>query len=594
MMAFRLPGLHRRRSLTGAYLSSRGTSSSAVTSVLLRTASSPRTGRPLASASSSLASRAGVSASHVSFKRTGELSLAFTATSISSHLPSTSCRANSSLASAHPLPAAPWLTHNTSGTDSMGTSAVTSRSPPKYANFINGQFVASESTRLIDVTDPATNSVIAYVPQSSTEEMQMATDAAKAAYLKWREVPVQQRQRIMLQLQGLIRDNHDELAYLITAEQGKTLSDARGDVFRGLEVVESACSIGDLLLGETIENLADGLDCVSYRQPLGVCSGVCPFNFPAMIPLWMFPIAITAGNSFIIKPSEKTPGACMMLAQLAKEAGLPDGVLNVIHGAKDAVDYLCDAPDIRAISFVGSNTTGEYIHARGTSNGKRVQANLGAKNHSVILPDYPKTTAKAIAGAAFGAAGQRCMALSAAVFVGDAKAVVTDIVEEAKKFTVGCGFTEGVDVGPLISPESKTRVEQLVTQAIEQGAKLELDGRGTLVNGYTGNFVAPTILSNVDPSNIAHKEEIFGPVLVCLEANTLDDAIELINNNPYGNGCAIFTQNGACARKFQHEIDVGQVGINVPIPVPLPFFSFTGSRGSIRGDIHFCKFSVSI
>lgn len=274
MMTLRLPGLRRRSlDLTGAYLSIHGMSSSAVTSFLLRTAASARTRRPVASAASSLSTSTRVAAvsvlPHMSFKST-ELSLASTATSISSHLPPTSCRANSSLASAHPLPAAPWLTHNTA---SMGSAAVTSRSPPKYANFINGQFVASESSRLINVTDPATNSVIAHVPQSSTEEMQTATDAAKSAYFKWREVPVQQRQRIMLQLQALIRDNHDKLAYLITAEQGKTLSDARGDVFRGLEVVESACNIGDLLLGETAENLADGLDCISYRQPLGVCSG---------------------------------------------------------------------------------------------------------------------------------------------------------------------------------------------------------------------------------------------------------------------------------------------------------------------------------
>ena len=262
----------------------------------------------------------------------------------------------------------------------------------------------------------------------------------------------------------------------------------------------------------------------------------------------------------------------MMLAQLATEAGLPNGVLNVIHGAKDTVDYLCDAPDIRAISFVGSNVAGEYIHARGTGNGKRVQANLGAKNHAIIMPDYPEATAKAIVGAAFGAAGQRCMALSSVVFVGDSREIMTEIVEEAKKLTIGCGFAEGVDMGPLISPESKFRVEQIISQAVEQGAKLALDGRGAVVSGYNGNFVGPTILSNIDPCNVAYKEEIFGPVLVCLEADTLDDGIELINSNPYGNGCAIFTQSGACARKFQHEVDVGQVGINGKCAIALCCF----------------------
>jgi len=314
-----------------------------------------------------------------------------------------------------------------------------------------------------------------------------------------------------------------------------------------------------------------------------------PFNFPAMIPLWMFPIACTAGNTFVMKPSEKDPGACMMLAQLASEAGLPDGVLNIIHGGKESVDFICDDTDIRAVSFVGSNAVGAYIHARGTATGKRVQANLGAKNHATILPDADREeTVKAIAGAAFGAAGQRCMALSAIILVGSAQEWLPDIVEEAKKLRVGSGFHEGVDVGPLISPEAKDRAEQIIEEATNEGAILELDGRGTVVPGFeNGNFLSPTIISNVSPFNTAYKEEIFAPVLVCLEADTLEDAISLTNANPFGNGCSIFTSSGASARKFQHEIDVGQVGINVPIPVPLPFFSFTGSRGSIRGDVNF-------
>ena len=479
------------------------------------------------------------------------------------------------------LPHAPWLLSSSSGA-------------PAYTNLIDGQSVPSTSKELIDVTDPATNNAIAQVPQSTPSELESAVASAKTAFESWRNVPIQQRQRVMLKYQDLIRQYTDDIANLITLEQGKTLTDAKGDIFRGLEVVESACYLGPSLMGETLGNLSDGLDCVSYRQPLGVCAGIAPFNFPAMIPLWMFPVACTAGNTFVMKPSEKTPGACLMLANLAQEAGLPDGVLNVVHGAKDTVDFLCDAPDIRAISFVGSNVAGEYIHARGTANGKRVQANLGAKNHAVILPDAPEGAAKALAGAAFGAAGQRCMALSAVVFVGDAKAMLPEIIAEAKGYKVGSGFDEGVDVGPLISKESKDRVESIISRSVEEGAKLELDGRETDVHGYaTGNFVGPTVLSNIDVENIAYKEEIFGSVLVCLEVDTLDEAIELVNSNPYGNGTGIFTQSGACARKFVHEIDVGQVGVNVPIPVPLPFFSFTGSRGSIRGDVHFCKYHMS-
>ena len=297
----------------------------------------------------------------------------------------------------------------------------------------------------------------------------------------------------------------------------------------------------------------------------------------------------TAGNTFVMKPSEKTPGAALLLAQLAQEAGLPDGVLNIVHGGKDTVNAICDHPDIRAISFVGSNLAGEYIFARGTANGKRVQANLGAKNHAAILPDADKdATIRALVGAAFGAAGQRCMALSVVILVGDAKEWIPDLVREASKLTVGSGFQEGVDVGPLITSESKERVESIIGQAVEQGATLSLDGRNTVVKGYeTGNFVGPTILSTIKTDNIAYTTEIFGPVLVVLEAETLEDAMTIINQNPYGNGCAIFTQSGAAARKFQQEINIGQVGVNVPIPVPLPMFSFTGSRNSIRGDVHF-------
>jgi len=430
---------------------------------------------------------------------------------------------------------------------------------------------------------------VSKLPLTTPQEMQAASDAAEKAFVQWRETPVTSRVRLMFKLQSLIQQHSEEIAQIITKEQGKTLADARGDVFRGLEVVEHTCSTASLAMGETVENVSKNIDTYSYRQPLGVCAGITPFNFPAMIPLWMFPLAIACGNTFILKPSEKDPGAPMFLSKLAMEAGIPDGVINVIHGTRNAVNFLCDDPAIKAISFVGSNQAGEYIHARGTAKGKRVQANLAAKNHATILPDANKEQAlNALVGAAFGAAGQRCMALSAAVFVGETKNWIPDLVQRAKKLRVSSGFEPHSDLGPLISDEAKKRVERLIQTGIDQGAKILLDGRGIKVPGFEkGNFVGPTILSDVRSDMECYKDEIFGPVLICLSVDTLDDAINLINKNPYGNGTAIFTKSGASARKYQHEIDVGQVGLNLPIPVPLPMFSFTGSRGSFVGSTHF-------
>lgn len=362
-----------------------------------------------------------------------------------------------------------------------------------------------------------------------------------------------------------------------------------GDIFRGLEVVESACWMAPAMMGESLQGLSRGIDCTSWREPLGVTAGIAPFNFPAMIPLWMFPLSITAGNTMVLKPSEKTPGATMMLAQLAKDSGLPDGVLQVVHGGKPLVEKICRHHDIQSISFVGSSMAGSYIYEEGNRHGKRVQANLGAKNHAVILEDADRDqVVKAVVGAAFGAAGQRCMALSTLVCVGSTKDWINDIVEQARQLKVGCGFDPTTEIGPLISAESKQRVESMIEVAIQQGATLMLDGRGTVIDGFpTGNFVGPTVLSKVSTDNICYTEEIFGPVLTCLEADSLDDAMNIINANPYGNGCALFTNSGSAARKFTHGINVGQVGINTPIPVPLPMFSFTGSRGSILGDINF-------
>ena len=456
-------------------------------------------------------------------------------------------------------------------------------------NFINGVFEESKATKWFEVHNPASQELVTKVPQSTKEELDRAVAGAQAAFKGWRDTPIQQRQRIYLKLQALIRQHTEELAESITREQGKTLQDARGDVFRGLEVVETACNMGNNIMGETLENLASGIDTYSYRQPLGVTAGICPFNFPAMIPLWMFPVATVLGNTMVLKPSERDPGAAMILAKLAKEAGLPDGVLQIVHGGVDTVNYICDAPPIRAISFVGGNAAGIHIHERGTKNGKRVQSNLGAKNHATVMPDADKEmTINAIVGAAFGAAGQRCMALSCVIFVGETKNWIPEIVERARKLRVGSGFDPKTDIGPMISPTAKARAVNLIEAGIQDGAKCLLDGRNIVVPGYEkGNFIGPTMLSGVDAKNRAYTEEIFGPVLVCLNVDTLEDAIAFTNKSPYGNGCAIFTQSGVNARKYQYEVDVGQVGINVPIPVPLPFFSFTGSRGSIRGDIHF-------
>ncbi len=420
-------------------------------------------------------------------------------------------------------------------------------------------------------------------------QMESAVAAASAAYPAWRETPIQSRVRVYLKYQQLVRENMDDVARLITLEQGKTMADARGDVFRGLEVVEHACSAATLTMGETAENLAANVDSYSYRVPLGVAAGITPFNFPAMIPLWMFPLATACGNTYVLKPSERDPGATMRLIELAEEAGVPPGVVNVIHGAHDAVNFVCDAPDIKAISFVGGNTAGEHIYARGTATGKRVQSNMGAKNHGVIMPDADKESVlNALVGAAFGAAGQRCMALSTAVFVGAAAEWIPEIAERAAALKVGPGHEDGVDVGPMISPAAVKRANAIIQDGVDAGGKLLLDGRGVAPAGYeSGNWLGPTLIAEAGPGNPAYEEEIFGPVLVTTAVDSLEEAIALVNANKYGNGTAIFTQSGAAARKFQHEVEAGQVGINIPIPVPLPFFSFTGNKASIRGDMNF-------
>ncbi|RPB27157.1 putative methylmalonate-semialdehyde dehydrogenase [Terfezia boudieri ATCC MYA-4762] len=458
-------------------------------------------------------------------------------------------------------------------------------SPVNTKNFIDNQLVESNTDLWIDLHDPATNNLVTRVPQSTDAELKAAVDSAAKAWPAWKAASLLTRQQIMFRLVGLIRQHWDRLAASITLEQGKTFSDAKGDVLRGLQVAETACGITTQLTGEVLE-VAKDMETRSYREPLGVVAAICPFNFPAMIPLWCLPLATVTGNCLIMKPSERDPGAAMIIAELAKEAGLPDGVLNIVHGAAKTVDFIIDEPRIKAISFVGSDKAGKYIYARGSEKGKRVQANLGAKNHACVMPDANKNaTLNAIVGAAFGAAGQRCMALSTLVLVGETRNWLPEIVERAKLLKVNGGFEEGADLGPVISPQSKVRIEGLIQSGVDDGATLLLDGRGYKPPKYpNGNFVGPTILSNVKPSMRCYKEEIFGPVLVCLEVETLDEAINLINANEYGNGVAIFTNSGAVAGKFQRDIEAGQVGINVPIPVPLPMFSFTGNKNSIAGN----------
>ncbi|TAM01842.1 MAG: CoA-acylating methylmalonate-semialdehyde dehydrogenase [Paraburkholderia sp.] len=457
----------------------------------------------------------------------------------------------------------------------------------KVKLLINGEFVDSGTTEWREVINPATQEVLAYVPFATREEIAAAVQSAHAAFATWKKTPIGTRMRIMLKLQALIRENLQRIAITLSAEQGKTIPDAEGDVFRGLEVVEHAASIGTLQQGEFSENVAGAVDTYTLRQPVGVCAGITPFNFPAMIPLWMFPMAIVCGNTFVLKPSEQDPLSTMMLVELALQAGVPKGVLNVVHGGKEVVDALCTHEHVKAVSFVGSTAVGTHVYRLGSEHGKRVQSMMGAKNHAVVLPDANREhTLNALAGAGFGAAGQRCMATSVIVLVGSSAQWLPELVEKAKLLKVNAGNEPNTDIGPVVSRAAKQRVLGLIETGVKEGATLLLDGRDVVVKGYEdGNFIGPTIFSDVTTDMEIYKTEIFGPVLVVLQVATLDEAIALVNRNPFGNGVGLFTQSGAAARKFQSEIDIGQVGINIPIPVPVPYFSFTGSRGSKLGDL---------
>ncbi|KAL3069059.1 hypothetical protein niasHT_034289 [Heterodera trifolii] len=459
-------------------------------------------------------------------------------------------------------------------------------------NWIHGQRVESKTKEWIELTNPATNEVVGLVPESTLDEMQLAVDLCKKAFRSWRNSSVVTRQQCMFKLQELIKRDMKKLAENVTKEQGKTLSDAEGDVFRGLQVVEFACNAASLLLGEHLPNIAKDMETYSLRLPLGVTAGICPFNFPAMIPLWMFPLALVSGNTMLMKPSEQDPGATMMLMELAKEAGIPDGCVNVIHGTRSAVTFICEQPDIKAISFVGSDQAGKYIYEHGSKFGKRVQSNMGAKNHGVILPDANR---EHTLNQALSSLPRHSVLRGSDVwhslrpFLWALRADGFLIWwNEPGNCASALGWEAETDIGPVISQKAKERICELVESALEEGADVPLDGTNVTVKGFEkGNFVGPTVITGVKPEMLCYKEEIFGPVLCVLETETLDEAMDLINKNPYGNGTALFTRSGIAAHRFVSEIDVGQVGINVPIPVPLPMFSFTGSRGSFLGDAKF-------
>ncbi|MFO1061723.1 MAG: CoA-acylating methylmalonate-semialdehyde dehydrogenase [Dongiaceae bacterium] len=456
-------------------------------------------------------------------------------------------------------------------------------------HFIQGKLVPGESGRFGDVFNPATGEVAARVPLASAAELDRAVLAAAAAFPTWSAVTPLQRSRVMFRFKSLVEANMDRLAALVTAEHGKVLSDARGSVQRGLEVVEFACGIPQMLKGEFTENVGTNIDSWSIRQPLGVCAGITPFNFPAMVPMWMFPIALACGNTFVLKPSERDPSASLLMAELLKQAGLPDGAFNVVHGDKEAVDAILHHPEIQAVSFVGSTPIAEYIYRTGCTNAKRVQALGGAKNHMVVMPDADLAQATdALMGAGYGSAGERCMAVSVAVAVGSVgDALIERLAPRVRALKVAPGTDPEAEMGPLVTRQHLDKVTAYVDSGVAEGARLVVDGRGLKLQGYEkGFFMGGCLFDEVKPSMKIYKEEIFGPVLSVVRAPDYESAVRLVNEHEYGNGTAIFTRDGDAARDFSSKIKVGMVGINVPIPVPMAFHSFGGWKRSLFGDQH--------
>ena len=455
--------------------------------------------------------------------------------------------------------------------------------------WIGGRAYAPSTTRYGEVTNPATGEVIRHVPFANGADVDAAVRAARAAFPAWANSPSLRRARILMRFRDLLDRHKKDLARIVTQEHGKTLADAEGSVTRGMEVVEFATGIPHLLKGEHSENVGTDVDSWSIRMPVGVCAGITPFNFPAMVPMWMFPIALGCGNTFVLKPSERDPTLSLRLAELLQEAGLPDGVFNVVHGDKEAVDALLAHPDVSAISFVGSTPIAKYIYETGARHGKRVQALGGAKNHAIVMPDADLDYAtEAIIGAGYGSAGERCMAISAVVAVGDAaEPLVERLARRARTVATGPGDAPQSEMGPVITCAARDRITGLIDRGVAEGAALVVDGRKPAVEGYpNGFFVGPTLFDAVTPEMTIYREEIFGPVLCVLRVPSLNDAIAMINANPYANGAAIFTRSGHAARHFEQDAEVGMAGINIPIPVPMSFYSFGGWRNSLFGDLH--------
>ncbi|MBN9740959.1 methylmalonate-semialdehyde dehydrogenase (CoA acylating) [Amycolatopsis sp. A1MSW2902] len=458
---------------------------------------------------------------------------------------------------------------------------------PTIRHRIGGRETTGHSTRTAPVWNPATGERQADVLLAEPADVNAAVRAARIAAPDWADTSVMRRARLMFAFRTLVESRLDDLARIVSAEHGKVFEDAKGELVRGLEVIDFACGIPQLLKGEYSDQVSTGVDLFSFRQPLGVCAGITPFNFPAMVPMWMHPIAIATGNTFVLKPSERDPSAANFVAELYAEAGLPDGVFNVVHGDKVAVDALLDHPDVAAVSFVGSTPIARYVHERATANGKLVQALGGAKNHAVVLPDADlENAAEHLVSAAYGSAGQRCMAISVAVAVGDvAEPLVKLIGEKARAIKVGPGLAPGSEMGPVVSPEALERVRGYLDAGVAAGAELVVDGRDITVED-SGFFVGPTLFDGVTPEMSVYRDEIFGPVLVVVRVDSLTEAIDLINASDWANGTAIFTGSGRAARQFQRSVQVGMIGVNVPIPVPMAFYSFGGWKQSLFGAHH--------
>ncbi len=474
---------------------------------------------------------------------------------------------------------APVQAERTTGMDDTGIAPI--------HHWIDGATVAGTSGRTSPVFNPATGRQSGAVDLASVEEIDRAVQSAKQAFVSWRSVSLARRAELLFRIRELVFQNKEEIAKLLVAEHGKVLSDAMGEVTRGLEVIEFACGIPTLLKGEFSEQASTGVDVYSIRQPVGVVAGITPFNFPAMVPMWMWAPAIACGNTFVLKPSEKDPSASVFTAELLKEAGLPDGVFNVVHGDKVAVDALLEHPDVAALSFVGSTPIARYIYETGTRHGKRVQALGGAKNHMIVLPDADiEMAADAAVSAAYGSAGERCMAVSVVVAVGDAAdPLVAAIRERLPRITVGDGMDPASEMGPLVTREHRDKVAGYLDSGLAQGAKVLADGRETAPDG-DGFYLGVSLLDELTTEMDAYRDEIFGPVLGVMRVGTYDEALKLINDNPYGNGTAIFTRDGGVARQFQFDVEAGMVGINVPIPVPVAYYSFGGWNASLFGDSH--------